>query len=132
MKKMIFVVSQVRAEVAVYNPEKYNPEIRRKSYLKHKEKYKLSMREYSLKRKFNLSLEEYQVLLERQNGVCGICKNKCTRELAVDHCHITGRVRGLLCNNCNRGIGHLRDSIDVLSAAITYLKGNVDDEVRRK
>jgi hypothetical protein len=105
-----------------YNPLTYNPEARRKSYLKHKEKYKVPMREYSLKRKFNLSPEEYNDLLEKQGGVCAICKQNCTRALAVDHNHTTGKVRGLLCNNCNRGIGHLRDSIDLLKSATSYLE----------
>lgn len=105
-----------------YNPEKYNPESRRKNYLKHKEKYKLSMKEYSLKRKFNLSQEDYNNLLQNQNGVCAICKQICTRALAVDHDHSTNKIRGLLCNNCNRGLGHLKDSITILKEATAYLE----------
>ena len=71
---------------------------------------------------FNLSPDEYKKELESKGGVCAICKNECTRALAVDHNHITGQVRGLLCNKCNRGIGYLSDSIDLLQASIDYLK----------
>lgn len=46
-----------------------------------------------------------------------------TKELAVDHCHETGRIRGLLCNNCNRAIGLLGDSVELLLKAVEYLKG---------
>lgn len=105
-----------------YDSSKYNPEIRRKSYLKHKEKYKQAMREYSLKRKFSLSIEEYTKLLEKQKGVCAICDKECSRALAVDHCHTSGKIRGLLCNNCNRGLGHLKDSVSILRKAINYLE----------
>lgn len=112
----------VKVGFVAYNKDTYSPEIRRKSYLKHKEKYKKAMREYSLKRKFSLSVEDYNSMLKEQDGVCAICKSTCTRSLAVDHCHTTGKIRGLLCNNCNRGIGHLKDSILLLESSIRYLK----------
>jgi hypothetical protein len=79
-------------------------------------------RNYTLKRKYNLTEEEYSVMLEKQGGTCAICFSKCTRALAVDHEHATGRVRGLLCNNCNRGIGHLKDDVAILVSAIKYLQ----------
>lgn len=56
----------------------------------------------NLKRKFNLTLVDYQALLEKQHGVCGICKQKDMRRLSVDHCHTTGVIRGLLCKKCNQ------------------------------
>jgi hypothetical protein len=84
-------------------------------------------RKYFLAKKFNITEEEYEVLLEKQNGVCAICGNKeesSTKQyLAVDHCHQTGRIRGLLCNKCNVGVGALGDSIEGLEAALNYLKG---------
>jgi DNA-binding MarR family transcriptional regulator len=82
-----------------------------------------------LKQKFNLTQEEYESMLLAQNGVCDICKRTESRikfgkptMLAVDHCHITGKVRGLLCHNCNIGIGNLGDNITVVANALDYLK----------
>lgn len=69
-------------------------------------------------------------MYERQNGKCQICQGDgfLMREdhqakLMVDHCHTTGRVRGLLCHNCNRALGLFKDSPEALSRALEYLKG---------
>lgn len=70
-------------------------------------------------------------------GVCAICGKPEThgngkssiKLLAVDHCHTTGKIRGLLCHKCNLGIGHLDDSIDRLEAAINYLEKHYVNEV---
>ena len=89
-----------------------------------------------LKRNFGLSLEDYNKMLEEQNNVCAICKNpevkifKKTGKLVdfcVDHCHKTGKIRGLLCWNCNTSIGKFKDSIEILQNAIDYLKKNQDE-----
>jgi len=82
--------------------------------------------------KHGLTLEAYDKMFEQQNGVCAICglpetrKNQYgTRKLSVDHDHLTGKVRGLLCSNCNQGIGHLKSDehgTEILCAAIGYLK----------
>jgi DNA-directed RNA polymerase subunit RPC12/RpoP len=68
--------------------------------------------------------EYYQRLLEFQLGRCAICGNKPrSKRLAVDHNHITGSIRGLLCKNCNyRILGGVRDSVVTLQIAINYLK----------
>lgn len=75
--------------------------------------------------------EKYEELLKVQNGVCAICFQKETRvhantgtiwDLAVDHCHETKRVRGLLCNSCNRGLGLLDDTVAGITRALDYLK----------
>ena len=55
---------------------------------------------------------------------CQICGQKDRRELCVDHCHTTGAVRGLLCDNCNKALGLFKDNVDVLNKAIDYLKEN--------
>jgi hypothetical protein len=60
---------------------------------------------YHLKRYFNISVADYRSMLHRQRGLCGICKRPSKRRLDVDHCHQSGRVRGLLCNPCNRLLG---------------------------
>ncbi len=87
-------------------------------------------KDHDLKRAYGITLAQYDAVLEQQNGNCAICgnlehvldKNGKRRALAVDHCHNTKVVRGLLCTNCNKGIGHLKDSIELLESAITYLK----------
>lgn len=67
-------------------------------------------------------MEQYAAMLAEQHGVCAICASPPSgRALAVDHNHATGKIRGLLCGNCNRGIGNLQDSIGLLYAAINYL-----------
>lgn len=77
-------------------------------------------------RKYGLNLEDYDQMLEAQGGKCFICRRHCSsgRRLAVDHNHVTGKVRALLCSNCNRGIGHFQESIELLRAAINYLEGS--------
>lgn len=90
---------------------------------------------YQLK-KFGLDEEQYYKILSFQNNCCAICKtdtghysknNKKCR-LAVDHDHKTGKVRGLLCNSCNRALGLLKDSAINLQNAIVYLKENISTE----
>lgn len=103
------------------NPEKARAN-RKRYYEENKETSLEYSKWYSLNKKFSLSKEQYKLLLEKQKHVCAICGKGCTKALAVDHCHTTGKVRGLLCNNCNRGIGHLKENIENLSNAITYLQ----------
>ena len=86
-------------------------------------------RERMLKREYNLSINDYEKLLSDQNGNCKICglpetsMNKYgVKNLAVDHCHTTGRVRGLLCSRCNRGLGYFKDDKVLLKKAIKYLE----------
>jgi hypothetical protein len=69
---------------------------------------------------YNLSDDEYKTLLEKQDGKCAICG--LVKPLRVDHCHVAGKVRGLLCHGCNVSLGHFKDSIPILEAAIQYLK----------
>lgn len=80
-----------------------------------------SVRVYFL-RKYGLSLEDYDRLLLAQGGCCGICGNaNGNKRLAVDHDHTTGKVRGLLCDSCNQGLGFFKDSVERLEAAIQWL-----------
>lgn len=85
-----------------------------------------SSRRAHLKRKYNMSLEEYNDILKKQNGICAVCgeSENCNRNkfLAVDHCHDTNKIRGLLCTNCNRAIGLLKENIETLYKIIEYLK----------
>lgn len=79
---------------------------------------------------YGLTVDDYTDLCRAQGDVCAICKRPETtvsklgkpKQLAVDHCHETGAVRGLLCQACNAGIGLLRDDPVTLSAALHYLQ----------
>ena len=91
--------------------------------------FPLVWKERHLLSKFGISLSEYGEMLVAQNGKCAICnepetqmRNGKKKSLAVDHDHATGRVRGLLCTECNQGIGKLKDDRNVLLAAIQYLE----------
>ena len=70
---------------------------------------------------YGLSREDYQRMLIAQNGACAICHRKSKRRLCVDHCHITGEVRGLLCHNCNTALGLLDDDPKRMLAAGRYV-----------
>lgn len=94
----------------------------RKYYRDHSEMW----RENGLKRKYGLTLAEYNRLLANQNGHCAICpatigEEKRMRKLFVDHDHTTGKVRGLLCSRCNSAVGHLRDHPKYAHALVGYL-----------
>lgn len=87
-------------------------------------------RENNLKNRFNMSIEEYNVIFLKQRGRCAICSKPESNSdskgnvkwLSVDHNHNTGDIRGLLCSSCNTGIGLLGDSVDTMKKAIKYLK----------
>jgi Recombination endonuclease VII len=87
-------------------------------------KNKRQYRDRELRRKFGITIEEYDRMLQAQGGLCAICRQKDPggRDLAVDHVHDeTKRIRGLLCVRCNIGIGQLQDSPAILQRAIDYL-----------
>lgn len=80
---------------------------------------------YRLVNDFGISLAEYQRLLAAQKGLCQICgqpNNRVERTLAVDHNHITGKLRGLLCDRCNLGLGHFNYNKELLKKAVDYLE----------
>lgn len=88
-----------------------------------------SQRHYSLKYKFGITEQQYDEMLEKQGNACAICKStesgdRRTKRLAVDHCHTNGHIRGLLCAACNKGLGLMRDSPELLREAIKYLQRN--------
>lgn len=90
------------------------------------EKYKLYHNKYVMNKRFGISIETYTEMFNRQNGVCAICnlKEKSSKRMAIDHCHKTGKIRGLLCSWCNRAIGLLKDDVNLLKNSITYLTKN--------
>lgn len=97
---------------------------RKKSYWKDVEKSRAINRNDKLLSKYGLTPEAWLALFEKQGGVCAICKlpELLKKRLAVDHCHITGKIRGLLCGNCNRALGQFQDSPVITQAATDYLR----------
>lgn len=106
-----------------------NPEYRKKKYLQNKENRKRNPRSFEkrknewLKYNYRITLEDYKNMLEQQGGVCAICFQPCKtkKDLAVDHNHNTGKVRGLLCSNCNRAIGMLQEDPAIIDRAKQYI-----------
>jgi hypothetical protein len=98
--------------------EVLTPEQKRAQYLKRMDKVLL--------RKYGLPIGGYDELLRKQGGRCGICRAAENRypddRFDVDHDHETGKVRGLLCNRCNRGIAWLGDSVEGVRTALAYLE----------
>ncbi len=81
-------------------------------------------RESQLQRLFGITSKDYSKLLEKQNGKCKICRTKTPKgrgRFHVDHCHVTDKIRGLLCSKCNHGLGQFNDNIKTLASAIQYL-----------
>lgn len=78
--------------------------------------------------RYGVTPQQYAEMFEQQGGACAICRRPPgKRALAIDHCHGTGRVRGLLCVNCNAILGHAKDAAERLFAAIAYLKAHSVD-----
>tara|TARA_R110002153_G_scaffold1367_4_gene7050 strand:- start:460 stop:729 length:270 start_codon:yes stop_codon:yes gene_type:complete len=76
----------------------------------------------NLRHRYGIELEEYDKMLEEQGGLCYICEEPPGKSpLSVDHCHKDGTIRGLLCHNCNHGLGKFKDNIVLMYRAITYL-----------
>jgi hypothetical protein len=96
---------------------------------KNRQKYLNSTTNSGLKTRYGIGLEEYERLLLKQNNCCKICKTttpgrKGVKRFAIDHCHNTGKIRGLLCSKCNTAIGLLNEDPLLFDAAKNYLKNN--------
>ena len=111
-----------REDQLAYSREwrKNNPE-RVKAYPRSKTKIRPALKEHGIKR------EEYETILAWSNGGCAICGAREATPgkgdlLHIDHCHKTGKIRGLLCNWCNPALGGFRDDINLLKTAICYLE----------
>jgi len=116
------VENKEKLEVASLLWKKNNPD-----------KVRQYQRTSNLRKNFGLSLDKYEQMLKNQNNLCAICEKPETfihhqtkepAKLAVDHCHTTGKVRKLLCKNCNNGLGMFKDNLDVMRQAIKYLEEN--------
>ena len=78
-------------------------------------------RRRNLKTYYGITVEQYDEMVQEQNGCCAAC-DKSTDNLVVDHDHSTGKVRGLLCSNCNLALGHFQDDVERIQNAINYLE----------
>lgn len=112
-----------------YVPRNYckacDAEQQREYKQKNPEKVRLNQRKTQLKRKFGITIDMYNEMLEKQQSRCAVCKvhvSDTTKDLAVDHCHDTGRVRGLLCGKCNMAIGLLNDDVQLVRSVLCYLE----------
>lgn len=112
-----------------HNDEKYYAKIRSKLNKHYKEKVSGTTKERErcrkkhYKAKYGISHNEYLGLSHLQNGLCSICGNDNNgRNLCVDHCHETGKIRSLLCTSCNAGIGNFKEDVTRLISAIEYIK----------
>ncbi len=127
---------KIRARAALYrerNRERRNAYGRNRykelggRKMKCPEKLRETDRRHHLKKNFGLTVEQYEQMERRQHGMCAICATRNPgQRLAVDHCHDTGAVRGLLCLRCNVGIGMLNDDPKLLAEAILYLEAYAD------
>jgi len=110
---------------AIRNPEKQAAALRNRR-TNNPERAVLHDRRMNLK-KYGLTLDEYNELVEKQGGVCAICEKVCSsgKNLAVDHVHITGAVRGLLCMQCNRSLGGFDDDPRRLLRGVAYLQSSL-------
>ena len=95
---------------------------------KYRDEHKNEMKEYNLKRNYGITKEHFEEIYNNQDGKCFICdisekelKDKNSAGLAIDHDHKTGKIRGLLCHNCNKGLGLLKDDPNILKKGIDYL-----------
>ena len=117
------------AKKSPYNRENYCKVCwNKREHEKRKSYYKTYMSTYKnnyLVKTYGITMEDYNRMLEAQNRVCKICGASRTSKklsLVVDHCHTTGKVRGLLCDTCNRALGMFKDSTEYLKNAIHYLE----------
>jgi hypothetical protein len=107
-----------------YNQQWYknNPDYKREWRNRNKEATVLSNFKNQLNQKYGLRYETYLEMLESQGGVCYLCEKPSNRNLCVDHCHVTGEIRKLLCFICNRALGLFQDDVQILSSALNYLE----------
>lgn len=84
--------------------------------------FKLYRRESMLKTNYGIDLKTYEKMYVRQNGLCAICDDVCFANLAVDHCHKTGKIRKLLCRACNSALGLFKDDPYLMRQAALYVE----------
>lgn len=118
-KEVISKKSKIKYDA---NPDYYKEKT--KNFEVSKEKKYSYNKKFKLKQKYNLTIEEYEGMQKQQDYKCKICNRSFTDKVVpyVDHCHKSGKIRGLLCITCNSGLGMANDDIKILSNMINYLK----------
>lgn len=88
------------------------------------EAYKRTAKNKQMHARYGITLDDFENQLKEQNYTCVMCKTEITgtRQAHMDHCHTTGKIRQILCRNCNYGLGFFRDNIEVMQAGIEYIK----------
>jgi len=123
------MTSEQLEQKRVYNKQhhqKYRDSIlesQKKYYRRNKERF----RDYDMRIRYGITLEQYNELAVIQNNKCAICgihQKELSKALHIDHNHNSGKIRGLLCDKCNRLLGYAIENIDTLNAAIEYLIKN--------
>lgn len=106
----------------------YRQKHKEKERLEKKNRYNFSLeKNRKLKYEYGIGLEKYNYMLASQNNCCAICKKTDGKSLCVDHNHATGKIRGLLCNKCNKALGLFNDDPELLKIADLYLKSFKED-----
>ena len=101
--------------------------VQRKEYYSTPEGYKYQIEKSWRDKGIELTVEEYDAMLQEQSLGCAICgaeSNKNGSRLCVDHCHTNGHIRGILCHSCNTSLGGFNDDVELLQNAIDYLKNS--------
>lgn len=130
LKKMKEYVEANKEEVKIQR-QKARDRYREETQMKDRKRY-ASLSPEEKKRlqvkKYGITLEEYNQMFANQGYRCAICgsdDSKSKLDFCVDHCHNTGKVRGILCHGCNKGIGYFEDNLNNLESAIKYLQGHI-------
>jgi hypothetical protein len=92
----------------------------RERCLKHRREHPELRRQQDVKRRYGITKEEYELNYKEKKGICPICKNY-TTNLHIDHNHETGKIRKMICFNCNKIIGNAKDDVNILAEIIKYL-----------
>jgi len=103
---------------------KYQSDYGKKNRVRRREYVRFHSRKHVLKKQYKLTIEDYTNLYNSQGGKCAICDKEIAlmaHSTHVDHCHISGKVRGVLCRLCNQGLGSFKDNEESLRKAINYL-----------
>lgn len=104
-------------------------DVNRTWHKNNKERRYKKNRDTTLRKSYCITSERYEEILKEQNNKCKICgvEYSSGKRFPVDHCHTTGKVRGILCSNCNTGLGMFKDNPKYLDFAIKYLKESIND-----
>ena len=122
-QKRYRATDQCKAAAKRWRDSEHGKKQRARYYQENKE----SQQNYKLLRNYNISLKEKDEMILAQGNKCLICDAKfigdhpCNTAAVIDHCHTTSKVRGILCNKCNRGLGFFNDSVSKLLSAARYL-----------